>query len=337
MLAPSRSVVTADAAQSPLFRQHRVRPLELLFWGAAVAVLFVFPDDLAFATAVVTMALFALSLDIILGFAGVLSLCHAVFFGVGAYAAGLIALSGHQEPITGAILAGLVAAAAAAVTGPLVLRFTGLPLMMVTLAIGGIFYEAANKASWLTGGDNGLFGFEVSPLFGIFRWSVYSTTAYCYALGWLFVLFLLLKLIVSSSFGIALRGIRENARRMRLIGSPVLSHLLIAYTISAFVAGTAGAISAQTTKFVGLQVISLESTIDVLVMLVLGGVARLYGGLVGAPIYMIIHHIAAQWNPYHWPFVIGALLILVVKFGRGGILGFADKLLRMITKRDTPP
>jgi branched-chain amino acid transport system permease protein len=249
----------------------------------ALAFFFVFPEYLAVATPVLVMALFALSLDLLLGFAGVVSLGHAVSYGIGAYVCALINLAGWHEALTGALLGGAASGLFALAVGPLILRLTGLPFIMVTLGIGAIVYEAANKAVWLTGGDNGLPGVTLAPLFGVFRWSVFGQTGYLYVLGWLLVLFYLCRRIVASPFGMALQGVRENPQRMRLLGA-------------------------------------------------LGGVGRLYGGLVGAPLYMFVQHFAQQWNPYYWMFLIGGLLIVIVRLSRGGLLGLVDDLLRRVRR-----
>lgn len=294
---------------------------ELVLLAAALSVFWLFPDFLSLATSVLITALFALSLDIALGVAGVVTLGHAMFFGLGSYTAGLLVLAGWTEPVSGALLGGLCAAALALVTGPLILRLSGLPLVMVTLAIGVSIYEAANKLGWLTGGDDGLSGIEPAPLFGRFAWSIYGGLEYLYALGWLVLFFLLARIIVASPFGFALRGIRENRLRMSLLGSSVLGHLVLAYVFSAFVAGVAGAVLAQTTKFVGLDVFSVETSIDVVIMLVLGGVGTLFGGLVGAPVYLLVKELSKEWNPHAWTLVIGFLLIAVMLFARGGIVG----------------
>ncbi len=312
-------------------------PGEFVYWAILVSVVFAFPTHLSLATSALIMSLFALSFDLILGFAGIVSLGHAIFFGIGAYSAALIALNGVQEPVSGVLLSGLVAAAFAACVGPFILIFDGLALMMMTLAIGVVLYEVANKATWLTGGDNGLQGIVVSPLFGVFNWSVYGYTSYLYVLGWLFILFAFTRMIVRSPFGAALQGIRENMLRMHLVGAPVRLHLLRAYVVSAFIAGVAGALSAQTTKFVGLEVISLDLSVNVLVMLVLGGVGRLYGGLLGAPVYVLVKDWAAAWDPYYWMFVIGALLVFVVRVGKNGLLGGLDRLESMLKSRRSDP
>jgi branched-chain amino acid transport system permease protein len=326
-------VTAPPPGRSELLDRHRVRVGEILYWLVTLAVFSAFPEYLAFAAQVLISALFVLSLDLILGFAGIISLGHALYFGFAAYVVGLCSLYGWVEPISQTLLGGVSAAALAAITGPLVLRLTGLPLIMVTLALGVIAYEAANKLTWLTGGDDGLPGVQVAPVFGIFRWTIYSETAYLYVLAWLFVMFVVARRLVASPFGVALQGIRENKRRMGLIGTPVLRQLVWVYIISGFMAGVAGALSTQTTKFVGLAVLSLDTSVSALVMLVLGGVGRLYGGLVGAPIYMSVHHIASQWNPYHWMFIIGGLLVVVVVFARGGILGIGDTLMRWTRRR----
>ena len=320
-------------AQSALLSRHRFHWPEALFWLAAVAVYFLFPQYLAIATTVLIVALFAVSYNLAIGFAGILTLGHGLFFGIGAYCAGWIALLGWTEAVSGALASGIIAALVAGALGPFLLRLTGLPLIMVTLGVSVIVYEAANKASWLTGGDDGLTGFTMSPLLGAFRWSVFGDTKYFYALGWLFVLFYAVKRIVASPFGVSLQGIRENALRMRLIGTSTLRHLVIAYSLSAGVAGVAGALSAQSNAFVGLGVLGLDMTIDGLVIVVLGGIGTLYGALIGAPVYMLVKHFAQQWNPFYWMFVVGALLIVVVRFGRGGLLGMAQAGLAWLIRR----
>lgn len=319
--------------RSELLERHRFRPVEAVYWLLLVIVVFFFSRYLAIATTVVVMCIFALSLDLVLGFAGIVTLGHAAYFGIGAYAASLLALGGWHEAISGAVLAGLTAAAVALLFGPLVLVLEGLPLIMVTMAIGAILYEAANKASWLTGGDDGLRNFDFSPLLGMFDWDIYGYTAYLYALGWLLVLYIVTRRVVGSPFGVALQGIRENRARMRLIGSPVVGHLVRAYVLSAFMAGVAGAVYAQANQFVSLEVLSTNTSVDVVVMLVLGGIGQLYGALIGAPVYVLVKHFAAEWNPYNWMFIIGVLLIVAVRFGRGGLFGMLRTAANWVCNR----
>jgi branched-chain amino acid transport system permease protein len=304
-------------------------------WVALVASLcfVLFPEQLSFATSILVTAIFVMSLDLVLGYAGAVTLGHALFFGFGAYAAGLISIYGWNEPISVAVAAAAVGAIVALATGPFVLRLRELPLLMVTLALGAIAFEAANKATWLTGGDDGLVGIEFKPVLGVFEWTLSSDTAYFHALCWLCVCLYLARRVVNSPFGLAVVGVRENFRRMALLGAPVQSHLLRIYVIGGAMAALAGALSVESARFVGLSVLSVETSIAALVMLVVGGVGRLYGALLGTVAYMLVHHVAAQINPYHWMFVIGAMLVAVVLYARGGLLGLAETLAASVTRK----
>jgi branched-chain amino acid transport system permease protein len=315
---------------SSILRRHEWHAAEFAWLALAVACFFAFPEYMALGTSVLVMVLLVLSYDLLLGFSGVLSFGHAVFFGVGAFVAGWLALAGWTEPISAALLGGLAAAALAAIAGPFLLRLTGLPLLMVTLALGVLVFEAAHKATSITGGDDGLSGIQFAKVLGVFDWGLGGKTSYVYVLVWLVVLFIVLKRIVSSPFGVTLQGIRENPSRMRLIGNSVLPHLTVAYVISGAVAGIAGALFTEANAFVGLGVLALDTSVDVLVMLVLGGIGGLHGALVGAPLYMLLKHFSSQWSPFYWMLLIGALLIVVVMLGRGGVLGLAVAGVRRI-------
>jgi branched-chain amino acid transport system permease protein len=318
-----------------ILSRHQWRVGEVLWLVAAAICYFVFPQDLALGTTVLIMVILVLSFDLLLGFSGVLSLGHSVFFGLGAYTAGWLSLAGWTEPVSAVMVGGLASAALAAVVGPFLLRLTGLPLMMVTLALGVLVYEAAHKATSITGGDDGLAGIQFAPILGIFEWGLGGATAYLYVLTWLCVIFVLLKRIVASPFGVMLQGVRENAARMRLIGNRVLPHLTLAYVISGAVAGMAGALFTQANAFVGLGVVAVDTSIDVLVMLVLGGIGGLHGALVGAPVYMLLKHFSSQWNPFYWMLIIGLLLIVVVLLGRGGLIGLFTSAIRRTRKDAT--
>jgi len=296
------------------------------YWLVAVAVYFLFPRNLSLASSILVMSMFVLSLDLVLGFAGIVSFGHAVFFGIGAYAAALLVLNGYAEPITGALISGAFAGAFALIISPVVLRVSGLPQIMVTLSFAVILFEVANKAVWLTKGDDGIGGIEPLPLLGVFKWTAFGQTQFWYALGWLFVIFVVVRQVLASPLGLALQGCRENAQRMRFIGTSVVGKLTMAYVLSGFVAGIAGAVSTQTTKFVGLDAMSVDRSIDALVMLVLGGAGRLWGALLGTPIYMTVRQFAAQWNPFHWMFVVGGMLVVIVMLARGGLLGLVEQL-----------
>lgn len=303
---------------------------ELVFWSFAVLVLFVFPNNLSLAASIAIMALFAVSLDLVLGFAGIVTLGHALYFGAGAYVSAWVSLAGWNEPLSGLLLCGLATTLLALAVGCVILRLSGLPLIMVTMVIGLVGYEAANKATDWTGGDNGLSGMSISPLLGKFDWSVYGKVEYIYTLVILFVGFQLSKRLVHSPFGLALRGIRENPLRMSLLGSPVRGRLLRVYAFSAFLAGVAGALNTHTTQFVGLDVLSMNTSVNVLVMLVVGGSGVLSGAIIGSIVYMVIHQFASEWNPYHWMFIIGTLLMFVVRMGSGGISGSFPILVRKL-------
>ena len=293
----------------------------MAFWLATLLPFLVTPDYLALASQVAITALFALSLDLILGYAGIVSLGHAAFFGVGAYAAGLISKHYWGEPISALLLAGLLAGVVGYASSHIVVRFRHLALIMLTLGLGLLLHEAANSASWLTGGADGLQGVNVRPLLETFRFDLYGRTAYAYSLAVLFLCFLVARRIIHSPFGLALRGIRENAVRMPAIGAPSRAHLRKAYTIAAAMAGVAGALLAQTTETVSLETLSFGRSADVLVILILGGAGRLYGGIVGAIIYLVARDQFSGINPQYWYFWIGVLLVAVVMFLPNGILG----------------
>jgi branched-chain amino acid transport system permease protein len=291
-----------------------------VFWLATLLPFVLAPNYLSLASQIAITALFALSLDLILGYAGIVSLGHAAFFGVGAYTAGLIAKHYWVEPLSGLVLAALTAGLIGYLTSHIIVRFRHLALIMLTLGFGLLLHEAANSASALTGGADGLQGFRVPAVLG-FKFDLYGATAYVYALAVLFLCFLASRRIIHSPFGLALRGIRENATRMPAIGAPTRAHLRKVYTIAAAMAGIAGALLTHTTSTVSLDVLSFGRSADVLVILILGGAGRLYGGILGAIIYMVARDQFSGANPQYWYFWIGLLLVAVVMFLPNGILG----------------
>jgi branched-chain amino acid transport system permease protein len=309
-------------------RRHRYHPFEALPWAAAVAAYLLFPSYLPLGSQILATILFALSADLVLGYAGIVTLGHAAFFGTGAYTAGILAANGWGEPITGLLAGALAAALVGLVSGLVVLRTTGLTLLMQTLVVATLLYETANKASAITGGDDGLQGMVVWPVFGLFRFDMFGRTAYVYCLVVLFLCWWAARHIVNSPFGRSLTGIRENVLRMHAIGAPVVRRRLVIYTISAGFAGIAGALIAQTTQFVGLTTLSLERSGGVLIMLIIGGVGRLYGAFIGVPLYMIAQNRFSEIEPVYWYFWIGLLMVIVVVFARGGVLGLLDRLRR---------
>jgi branched-chain amino acid transport system permease protein len=328
MLPKPRPLSPVDA----MLRSHRLRWWELTPWLIAIACYFLFPGYLALGSQIFIMVLFALSLDLILGYAGIITLGHAAFFGVGAYAAGILSVHGWHEPLTGLLFAGAAAGVVGLVSGLVILRTHGLTLLMLTMAIAFMFEELANKAGWLTGGADGLQGMQIDNIFGLFRFDMFGRTAYWYSLGVLFLAWIFTRMLVHSPFGRSLTGIRENVVRMHAIGTPVRRRLVTAYAMSAVLAGIAGGLLAQTTQFVGLNVLGFQRSGGVLIMLIFGGVGRLYGAFVGAPVYMIAEDELAKTDPVYWFFWLGLLLVLVVMFARGGILGLAEQAWRMLVK-----
>ncbi len=291
------------------------------------------PEYLPLLAQIAVVALFVLSLDLLVGYAGFVTLGHAAFFGVGAYAAGILAQQGWGEPLlrlavrcggSGAGRAGHRPAGAA--RGDL----TGI---MVTLGIAMMLYEAANRMAWLTGGADGLQGVEMWPILGIWRFDLFGRTAFVYSLLVLFLLFLLARLIVASPFGLALRGIKGNRRRMEALGTPVKARLIAVYTLSAAYAGVAGALLAQTTQFVSLDVLDFHRSADALLMLVLGGMGALYGAMIGAILFMVAHHTLSELTPQFWQFWIGIALIALAIAGKGGLLGLARRVLARLPQR----
>jgi branched-chain amino acid transport system permease protein len=307
--------------QQYLQARGRWRPIEIVFWLATLTPYVLFPDYLSLASQIAAAALFALSLDLILGYAGVVSLGHAAFFGVGAYTAGIFSKYVWGDVFSGLIVAGLLAALVGWASSFIIARFRHLTLIMITLGLGLLLAEAANRANWLTGGSDGLQGMSISPIFGVFNFDLYGKTAYGYSLAVLFVMFLAARRLVNSPFGLALRGIRENFVRMPAIGAESRAHIRTVYTIAAGMAGIAGAVIAQTTQSVALESIGFQRSADVLVMLVLGGAGRLYGGLVGSIIFLVARDQFSGIAPQFWYFWIGVLLIGVVMLLPNGILG----------------
>jgi branched-chain amino acid transport system permease protein len=318
---------TTITPQAYLQAQSRWHPLEIAFWLATLLPFGLFPNYLSLASQIAIAALFALSLDLILGYAGIVSLGHAAFFGIGAYTAGLFSKFVWGECISGLVVATAMAALVGYASSFIIARFRHLTLIMITLGLGLLLHEAANSASWLTGGSDGLQGVAVWPLFGLFKFDLYGTTAYAYALAVLFVLFLAARRLINSPFGLALRGIRENWVRMPAIGASSRAHIRKIYTIAAGFAGAAGAVIAQTTQTVSLEALSFERSADVLVMLVLGGAGRLYGGLVGAAIFMVARDQFSGIAPQYWYFWIGILLVIVVMILPNGILGGLSQIV----------
>lgn len=320
----------AQAAFRALMERHRPRGWEALPWLAGVACYFLFPTYLAFGTYVLVTILFALSLDLVLGYAGIITLGHAAFFGAGAYTVGILAQHwGWTEPLSGLAAAALVAGLIGLASGWVLLRTHGLTLLMLTLCTMALLEQAANMFSGFTGGFDGMPGLAFKPILGLFEFDVlYFRSQYLYALAVLFLAFLLVRALVYSSFGRSLTGIRENLLRMHAVGAPVRARQVAVYAISAALAGVAGAVFVHATGYVNLAVLGLERAAGVLIILILGGHGRLYGAFVGAIAYMVLEHTLSKAYPTAWQLGLGLTLMLVALYARNGILGLADAARR---------
>ncbi len=306
--------------QTALLAGSRWRAWEPVVWLLAFAAPWLASKHALIVNEVAIMALFALSLDLILGYAGIVSLGHAAFLGFGAYSAALFAKHVMPDPVLGLLAATAAATALGALCSLTILRGTDLTRLMVTLGIALILMELANKLDWLTGGSDGMQGLAFGPLFGRFEFDMLGQTAAWYSLVVVLAIFLLLRRLVHSPFGATLMAIRDNRLRAMAIGIPVASHLAVAYTIAAGIAGAAGALMAQTTGFVSLDVFALERSADVLLVLVIGGAGWLYGGLAGAVVFKLLHDLIAGITPQYWTFWIGMFLVVLMLVGRERLL-----------------
>ncbi|MES2751970.1 MAG: branched-chain amino acid ABC transporter permease [Pseudomonadota bacterium] len=313
-----------------LRRLSRWRVSEIVFWIAAAATIFAFPNRYLILTEIAWLALFALSLDLILGYAGIVSLGHAAFFGVGAYTAGLLAVHGIiKEPVLALIVAGAAAMVLGFLTSFLIIRGADLTRLMVTLGIASMMYPLAIQATSLTGGSDGLQGITIEPILGLFAFDLYGKTAFIYCLIVLFILFLLARRIVHSPFGLSLRAIKNNPLRAAAVGIPVNRRLIAIYTFAAFYAGIAGGLFTQSTALASPDVFSFERSADLLLVLVIGGAGYLYGGLIGAVAFKILQELFSTLTPQYWQFWIGLVLVIIVLIGRERIqlwLGWPARL-----------
>jgi branched-chain amino acid transport system permease protein len=316
---------TPAGAVAAFSRTPRWRKWEFALWSVAVLSWFVLPRQAPMLNEMAILALFAVSLDLILGYAGIVSLGHAAFFGTGAYAAALFAKHVMPDPLVGLVVAGAAAASLGLATSVLVLRGSDLTRLMVTLGVALILYELANRFSGITGGADGLQGVVMGPLFGAFAFDMGGRVAYGYSLTMLLVLFVIARRIVHSPFGHGLRAIRDNPQRATAIGIGSNARLAAVYTVAATYAGMAGALLAQTTGFASLDVYDFHRSADVLLVLVIGGVGWLYGGLIGAVLFTLMHDILSGLTPQYWQFWIGLLLVVLVLVGRERIGRWARK------------
>src|SRR5476651_1267726 len=277
----------------------------------------------ALATRILVLGLGAMSVNFLLGFTGVLSFGHAAYFGLGAYGAGLslkyLAPSTPISLLMGMLLGGL----AGAILGTLIVRRRGVYFAMVTIAFGQVFYYIAFQWSSLTGGDDGLRGFSRQPLdFGLFKIDILSSPNNFY----FFVLFCFalavgaMGFILRSPFGRTMIAIRENERRSRFLGIPVERHIWIAFTLSCFFMGLAGALYALVNNFADPRGLHYSQSGDFVMMAVMGGMRSFWGPLLGASVFVVLQDYLSSLT-VNWMSFVGMLFVLVVLFFPRGLLG----------------
>jgi len=326
-------LIAIRTATEWLAARARWQPLEVVFWLGAFAAIFLFPDRHLILTEIAWLGLFALSLDLILGYAGIISLGHAALFGFGAYTAALLAK--HEiinEPVLALLVSGVAAMALGFVTSFLVLRGSDLTRLMVTLGVALLLRELANRYGWLTGGADGLQGVTIKPVLGVFRFDMFGHTGYAYSLIVLFILFLIARRLVNSPFGLSLLSVKDNPLRASAIGISVDARLVAIYTVAAGYAGIAGALLAQTTAFASLEVFSFDRSADLLLVLIIGGAGYLYGGLIGAIIFKFMQDYLSALTPQYWPFWIGLVLVVIVLVGRDRITSWTAPVRRIAAR-----
>ncbi len=307
---------TALRIEAHLARRARWRWPEIVFWLAVLAAVVVFPSRAALVNEILIAGLFALSLDLILGLTGIVSLGQAAFFGLGAYAAAILASKGFADPTLGLLFGAALAAVLGLATAPLVLRGADLTRLMVTLGVSLMLGELANRNSWLTGGTDGL-NFSIGKVLGLFPIDFTGQrNAALYSLAVLFILFAAARRLAQSPFGLALAAIRENRLRAGALGIVTSRRMIAIYTISAAYAGAAGALLAQTTQIVSLDLFDFHRSADVMLMLIIGGAGYLYGGIIGAAVFIVLRDVISAATPEYWEFWIGALLVALVLVGR---------------------
>lgn len=315
--------------QAWIKRHARISPFELVFWIACAALPFMFFETyMSLAAAIAITALFCISLDLILGYAGIISLGHAAFFGIGAYTAGILSAKGWGEPISGLLLAAIVTGIVGYVVSFMIVRVQHLALLMITIGLSFMLTEVAISFDQFTGGSDGLQGIDTWKLLGIWKFSLWGHTAFAYSIATLFVVFLIARRLVNAPFGLTLEAIRENPDRTTALGAPNKAHLQKIFTISAAIAGIAGALLAQTSETVSPETLGFQRSAETAIMLILGGTGRLYGAIIGVIIFMVARDQISGFYLQYWYFWIGLILILVVLFLPRGVLGGFEALAK---------
>jgi len=320
--APQQGAKDLTPAARSLRGYARWRWWELALFAALPLSWLLLPSQALLLNEIAIVALFAISLDLVLGYAGVVSLGHAAFFGFGAYTAALFAKDVMPDPVVGLVVAIAASALLGLASSVLILRGSDLTRLMVTLGVASILYELANKLDWLTGGADGLQGVVMGPItvpfttLKGFEFDLAGRTAYAYTLVVLALFLFISRRIVHSPFGVSLQALRDNRLRAASIGLSVPLRLVAVYTFAGAIAGAAGALLAQTTGFASLDVFDFHRSAEVLLVLVIGGTGYLYGGIFGAIAFKLLHDLISAWTPQYWNFWLGLFLVVLVLVGR---------------------
>jgi branched-chain amino acid transport system permease protein len=307
-------------ASESLHDLQRWKLWEPALWLLALASPWLLSTHALIINEIAIVALFAVSLDLILGYAGIVSLGHAAFFGMGAYAAALFAKLVMPDPLVGLAFAIAVSTLLGAVCSLTIMRGTDLTRLMVTMGVAMILMELANKLD-ITGGADGLQGVIMGPLLGRFEFDLQGQTAAWYSISVLLLLFVLARRLVHSPLGGTLKALRDNRLRAMAIGIPVTSRLAVIYTIAAGVAGAAGGLMAQTTSFASVDLFAFDRSADLMLLVVIGGTGWLYGGVAGAIVFKVMQDWISSITPQYWTFWIGLFLVVLMLVGR-------DRLIR---------
>jgi branched-chain amino acid transport system permease protein len=281
-------------------------------------------------TEILVFGLFAASLDLLIGYSGLASLGHGGYFGVGAYAAGLLALHATSNAFAQIAVASSIAAGVALVTGVFAVRSRGVYFLMLTLAFGQLLWVLALNWTSLTGGSNGIYGLPVPTLAGTSEWLVSRDNFYWYTLGVFVVGYAVLRVIARSPFGRALGAIRENETRMRSLGYNVPLYKLAVFTVAGGMAGYAGALACQQPRFFSPEGMSFEVSAVAVVAIIIGGQRSLLGAVLGAAVYYVLRDQLSDVLASHWQIILGAIFVLIVYLLPEGLVGGGRWLRRRL-------
>jgi len=274
-------------------------------------------------TRVMVFAIAAMALDFICGYGGLVSFGHAAFVGIGAYAVGILGSHGITDMLVALLVALLVSAIFAYLTGTVCLRTKGVYFIMITLAFGQMAYFIAGSLAPY-GGDDGLTVRLRSTFLG-FPFLQSDRTFYYFVLLSLFVAYLLFRAIVYSRFGRVFRGARENPTRIATLGFDVFRFQRVGYVIAGAIAGLSGFLLANATEFVSPAYMSWQRSGELIIMVLFGGIGSLHGAIIGAAAYLLVEEVLGGITE-QWKLIFGPLLVLVVLFARGGLLGLAHAI-----------